>query len=278
FVSSGGTLLLVGIPDRETATQLKLPHARWTFADPTPNATRIDPELAGSGVRAVEISSAARYAATAQERILLSDEKGAFAIVQRLGAGQIVAVISPDVFSNSGIGQRDNARLAYALATLGGSSRIAFDEHIHGFGNDRPWWSLLSGMDRLALLLLVVAVLLWYASAGVRLGPALVAQPRDPTSRDYLHALAGLYGRAHADGAVMRRCAAAISHLSGRTVVRDTRYERLAHYEKADEPDPSELVQVVSLALDLRKDLLGHADRYRPRNAPTGRISEGYRR
>lgn len=261
FVSSGGTLILIGVPDQETAAQLKLPKARWTFAYAIPHATQIDPELDDSGVHAIEISAAARYASTGGARVLLSDERGAFAIVQRLGAGQIVAVIPQDAFINSGISRSDNARLAYALATIGGDSRVFFDEHLHGFGNDRPWWSLISGPDRLALLLLAVAGLLWYASAGVRFGPAVTAPPRDPNSRDYLQALAGLYSRARADGVVMRRCAAAITHLSGRAVLHDARYERLVQFEKAEEPDPSELVEVVSLALALRKDLLGRANR-----------------
>ena len=97
-------------------------------------------------------------------------------------AGTSVWVLSdPDVISNSGIDEGDNAAFAVAMvdALLQGGGAVIFDETIHGFTlSPDLWQALFSFPLNLAILqsLLAVAVLVW-AAAG-RFGAPLPPRPR----------------------------------------------------------------------------------------------------
>ncbi|MGF1594408.1 MAG: DUF4350 domain-containing protein [Kiloniellaceae bacterium] len=87
----------------------------------------------------------------------------------------------PDVISNSGIDEGDNAAFAVAMvsALLPPGSAVVFDETIHGFTVSPDLWkALLSFPLNLAVLqsLLAVAVLVW-ATVG-RFGAPLPPRPR----------------------------------------------------------------------------------------------------
>lgn len=87
----------------------------------------------------------------------------------------------PDVITNSGIDEGDNAAFAVAMidALLPGSGTAVFDETIHGFTvSPNLWKALLSFPLNLAVLqaLLAAAVLVW-AAAG-RFGAPLPPRPR----------------------------------------------------------------------------------------------------
>ena len=96
--------------------------------------------------------------------------------------GTTIWVLSdPDVISNSGIDEGDNAAFAVAMvdALLRRSGGAVFDETIHGFTlSPDLWQALLAFPLNLAVLqsLLAVAVLVW-AAAG-RFGAPLPPRPR----------------------------------------------------------------------------------------------------
>jgi hypothetical protein len=96
--------------------------------------------------------------------------------------GTTIWVLSdPDVISNSGIDEGDNAAFAVAMvdALLRRSGGAVFDETIHGFTQSPDLWqALLAFPLNLAVLqsLLAVAVLVW-AAAG-RFGAPLPPRPR----------------------------------------------------------------------------------------------------
>lgn len=97
------------------------------------------------------------------------------------GGTSIWVLSDPDVISNSGLGEGDNAAFAVALidAQLPQGSAAVFDETIHGFTLSPDLWkALLSFPLNLAVLqgLLALAVLVW-AAAG-RFGAPLPPRPR----------------------------------------------------------------------------------------------------
>jgi len=270
FVVDGGTLVLLGACDRTTSSILLLPGVARVATSEYEYATRIDLRLRKRGIRVIREEDGLRYAGLTGSQILLADRYGAFAIVKPEGAGQIVATTSPSLFFNSQIGQNDNARLAYALATIGNNSGdYAFDEQIHGFGVDRPWWALLPAADRAALAILGVAAVLWLLASGTRLGLPVAAQPPpDPTSKDYLDSLAGLHARARTDALIVRQSAAAVSHFL-RTQEQRARFDDLLHLQHAESTNESVLIRTISDAVALRKEVIGNAYRHRTRRTTT---------
>ncbi len=76
---------------------------------------------------------------------------------------------------------------------------VAFDEAIRGDIVERPWYQALDTGERVALAFAVPAGLLWLAYGIVPLGPAhRMTPPREPTSAEFVDAVAALYGRARA--------------------------------------------------------------------------------
>jgi hypothetical protein len=139
---------------------------------------------------------------TAQERreVRLGDGLGALAIVMSRGKGTIVLVTETDPFTNRALARADNARLAYLIARParpGGT--IAFDDALHGALVERPWWQALPRPVDAALGVGAVAFVLWLLLSLVRNGRALPPPaPREPTSAEFLAALAALYARTQA--------------------------------------------------------------------------------
>lgn len=108
-----------------------------------------------------------------EEGILLGE-------VRRFGTTYWI-LSDPDVITNSGIDEGDNAAFAVALATTlvppGGS--VIFDEAIHGFTTSPDLWrALLTFPLNLAILQMLAAIgILVWAAAG-RFGAALPSVPR----------------------------------------------------------------------------------------------------
>lgn len=97
---------------------------------------------------------------------------GPSVLVARLrypGYSDILLVSDPDLFSNAGLDDGDNAALALAIVEAGRNEHrvVAIDETVHGFsrGDDSIWSAL--GRFPLALVvahaLLLLAVVLWHA-------------------------------------------------------------------------------------------------------------------
>jgi hypothetical protein len=194
WVRAGGRAIVLGAgtPDLEgERSPLKVP--------------ALAPRLGGGELRGpfapevARLEGSGRLRYTGRDDALLADEGGALVIRRRLGAGTVAFVAAPELFTNRNLGRADNARLAYLLARprrAGGV--VAFDEAIHGTVVDRTWWEVLALPDRIALVGALFAGALLLVGGALRLAPPVpMTPPREPTSVEYLDALAALYARAH---------------------------------------------------------------------------------
>ena len=149
---------------------------------------------------------------------LLRDKAGALVVRYRYGRGEVVGVSEAAPFENSAIGRGDAARLAYLVAQPGRrGGTVAFDESVRGDIVEKPWYRALTAPELLALALAALAGLLWLAYGIVPLGPAVrLRAPREPTSEEFLDAVAALYERArardHARDALLRDARRSLEH------------------------------------------------------------------
>ena len=150
-------------------------------------------------VRTLRGFGADRFAVRRSDEVLLADGGGPLVVRVRDGKGDVTAVASAVPFENRHLGEADNARLAYLLTAPRHGGAIAFDEAAHGDVVMRPWFTALDVPERLGLALLALAGLLWLAHGALRLGPPVRLLPeREPTSAEFLAAVAALYRRAGA--------------------------------------------------------------------------------
>jgi hypothetical protein len=136
----------------------------------------------------------------AHAKTLLADRAGILAARYRLGRGDVIALSSASWFENRNLARGDIARLAYLAGQprrRGGS--VAFDEAVRGDVVGKPWYLALDVPERLGLAFLALAGLAWLAYGFLPLGPPVrLRPPREPSSREFLDAVAALYARAHA--------------------------------------------------------------------------------
>ncbi|HEX3469005.1 MAG TPA: DUF4350 domain-containing protein [Candidatus Elarobacter sp.] len=133
---------------------------------------------------------------------LLADRGGRLVVRYRYGRGTILSVADASVFENRALARADDARLAYLAGRPSAPGRaVAFDEAVRGDVVERAWYDALNAPELVALAILALAGLLWLAYGIVSLGPAVrLTAPREPTSEEFLDAVAALYGRARARG------------------------------------------------------------------------------
>jgi len=203
YGSGDDAMKLFSSPPKPKATSKKRAAAA---PRPAPTAKPVAGALRGayaSDVRALAPRGEGRYLPeTAQERreVRLGDGLGALAIVMTRGKGTIVLVTETAPFTNRALAHADNARLAYLIARParpGGT--VAFDDALHGALVERPWWQALPPSVDAALGVGAVAFVLWLMLSLVRNGRALPPPaPREPTSAEFLAALAALYARTQA--------------------------------------------------------------------------------
>ncbi len=155
-------------------------------------------------------------------RTELADGNGGIVVRYPLGRGEVVAVVDAMPFANANIGAAGNARLAYALGVPrapGGG--VAFDDGIHGALIDRPWYRALPVPLRVSLALLGGTGLLALAGGALRSGaPVRLREEREPTSMEFVEALAALHERIGARKAagtlLVRDALAAVARANGR--------------------------------------------------------------
>jgi hypothetical protein len=207
WVRGGGHLVLLDYGAGNDAMQLfsapkkPKPHGRGPRPAPTP--APVAGALRGpyaDAVRTLVPRGDDRYLPeTAQERrdVLLGDGLGALAITMTRGNGTIVLVTQTAPFMNRALAHADNARLAYLIGRPSRSGgTVAFDDALHGALTERPWWQALPRSVDAALGVGALAFVLWIVLSVVRNGrPLPPLAPRDPTSAEFLAALAALYER-----------------------------------------------------------------------------------
>ncbi len=252
WVRDGGRLIYLGRNSAVTADEnarLALPlflpgvGARGTLAGP-----------AAADVRAVRALGSSRMLFVERPgEPLLFDGNGDIVVRYALGRGEVVAVSDPRPFTNANIAQADNARLAYLLGRprrAGGLT--AFDDGLHGALIDRPWYRALPIPVRVSLAIGGVALVAGLIGSALRGAPALpLAPPREPSSAEFIAALAALHERIAARAAARDVLAHdALAHVRAG----DGRRSLLASLAAPVETD-AELLAHARLAYTLRKDI-----------------------
>jgi hypothetical protein len=197
WVRRGGRLVYVGrytgLADAESA-QLKLP--------------RQLPGVGASGqLHGPLTASTGPLASVGTDRMLtlppehvreeIADRNGDIVVRYPLGRGEVIAVTGAAPFANRALGQAGNARLAYLLGVphkAGG--RVDFDDGVHGMLADRPWYRAMTAWELLALAIMAIAIVLWVVGGMLPAIPAFrLGAKREPTSAEFIAALAALYER-----------------------------------------------------------------------------------
>jgi Domain of unknown function (DUF4350) len=203
WVRRGGRLVYLGRNSALTAAEqsaLALPFwlpevgARGGFTGPAAGAVRELHALGTSRMLLVEHPG----------RPLLFDGNGDIVVRYPLGRGEVVAVSDTLPFTNVNIAHADNARLAYLLARpRRPDGVVAFDDGLHGALIDRPWYRALPIPVRVSLSIAGVALVLGLAGSALRGGPPMPLEPpREPSSAEFVDALAALHERIGARAAV----------------------------------------------------------------------------
>jgi hypothetical protein len=202
---------------------------------------------------------------------VLFDGNGEIVVRYPLGRGEIVAVSAAAPFANANLAHADNARLAYLLGRPrrpGGL--VAFDDGIHGALIDRPWYRALPIPLRVSLALGAVALLLGLLGSTLRTGPALpLAPPREPSSAEFVDALAALHERIGARGEARDAIVHAALAAAGSSEGDGPR--RLTALLAAPAATDAELLAGAQRAYALRKDIGDDGNRDGRRAAFAGR-------
>ncbi len=208
----------------------------------------------------LEPISGKRFEGTRIE-VLLRDRAGALVVRYRYGRGEVIGVANAGAFENRALGAGDDARLAYLVAQPGRSGGVvAFDEAIRGDIVEKPWYKALTVPELVALALVGLAALLWIAYGIVPLGPAIrLRAPREPTSEEFVDAVASLYQRARARDHARQALLADARRALARSPKSAT-YRALAARIDAAQTDPlrddAALVAVAGLARSAREEIV----------------------
>jgi uncharacterized protein DUF4350 len=214
-------------------------------------------------VTVVPTRGAYRLVAAKHHRVemLLRDRAGALAVRYRYGRGEVIGVADAGAFENRALGAGDDARLAYLVARPGRPGGVvAFDETIRGDVVEKPWYQALTVPELVALALVGLAGLLWIAYGIVPLGPPIrLRAPREPTSEEFVDAVASLYHRARARDHARHALVADARRALARAP--DTaQYRALAARIAATETEPlrddAALVAVAALARNAREEIV----------------------
>lgn len=174
WVRAGGTLV---VADPFSTLAPDVDGATGSFGvGPPLDAQRCDVD-ALLDVGTIEPGGAVRFEVGESDRSCFGDGTAAYVVEQARGAGRIVAVGGPDLFTNEQLGAADDAVLATRLLVPTDGTRTAILQPAAGFGDDgadRSLGDVLGQGVRLAILQLVVAfvVYAWYRAR--RLGPPVL--------------------------------------------------------------------------------------------------------
>jgi len=161
------------------------------------------PSPYAAGVRTIQPMGRVRFQRQRPEgwAPLFADSTGDVLALRRLGAGAIVALADPSIFSNAMLEAAGHARLALNITQAHvGSGVILVDEFHHGHGQQSSLLRYLEGtavpwilaQAALAFFVLVLA-------RGTRFGPPVpIGEAARASSLEYVGALGDLYRRAGA--------------------------------------------------------------------------------
>ncbi|HLY08526.1 MAG TPA: DUF4350 domain-containing protein [Planctomycetota bacterium] len=126
---------------------------------------------------------------------LADDEAGWVVGMVPRGAGRLIAIADPDLYSNRGISRADHVEFMVRLSeACSGGGPICFDEYHHGFKEGQSAVAVLWDSPlRPVLLLAVLATFAGVFASGRRLGPAVeLHEDRRRRPSEFIDAVAGL--------------------------------------------------------------------------------------
>ena len=187
---------------------------------------------------------------------LLADRAGPLVVRYRYGRGEVIGVADAAFFENRALGHGDAARLAFLAARPGRGGVVAFDEAVRGDVVEKPWYRALDAPELVALALAALAGLLWLLYGIIPLGPAVrLRAAREPTSEEFVDAVAALYERArardHARDALVADARRALER-APRTAENAALAERVTAAATEPLPNDAALVAVAQLARTAR--------------------------
>jgi hypothetical protein len=278
WVRAGGRLVYIGHDDAAAKQGLlHLPASRARAKRARPAV--VDASLRAAGVSSVFSTASLRWRVAAHGvRVLFDDGRGPLVVRYAFGRGTVVAAIDETLFANREIARGDRARLAVALASQArATGTLAFDEAVHGFASPHHWWSVVPRPFVIALAIALVALLLAFAGAAVRLGPPIVPPRRDDrSSGEFIDGLASLLERGGAAGSALDEALSSTSRVAARAlglrdgVTNDEIARRIASDETraayrelvkvaTNAASDANLVRGAALAQRVRKEFVTHA-------------------
>ncbi len=217
WVRGGGRLVYAGRNARLSAGEDQLLHLPYFLPDVGSRAGLNGPLAAAVGSLAAAGTNRMLLVEHAG-RAELADANGDIVVRYALGRGEILAAVDGVPFTNAHLTAGGNARLAYLLGRPGRPGGIvAFDDAIHGALVDRPWYRALPVAVLVGLSIVAVAGVLALAGSALPGAPPVrLEPPREPTSGEYVAALAALYERIEARSAAAATLAADALHCAAR--------------------------------------------------------------
>jgi uncharacterized protein DUF4350 len=190
WVRGGGRLIVLGAIYPGTRDALKLPRARSA----SDTVARGGCAFHGTVSVSADFSGAMRSACDRTSSALLLTRSGAGAVLVKHGRGTIAYVVTPTIFDNQHLLQRDNAAFAYDLFSTGAPPQ--FDEYVYGYGSEKSFWQVLPPAVLAAVAVALFALLLAVIGANIRLAPPRpVEREEQRDSYDYIESLARMLQR-----------------------------------------------------------------------------------
>jgi hypothetical protein len=196
----------------------------------------------------------------ARVETLLADRAGALVVRYRYGRGEVIGVATGAFFENRALARGDDARLAYLAARPRHGGVVAFDEAVRGDVVEKAWYRALDAPELVALAVAALAGLLWLLYGIIPLGPAVrLRAPREPTSEEFVDAVAALYERArardHARDALVADARRALEH-APRTAQNTALTARIAAAATEPLANDAALIALAQLARTAREETI----------------------
>lgn len=136
------------------------------------------------------------------------------------GRGAILHLDDARLLTNSRIARGDRARFGFWLAQTGRrTGNVAFDETLHGYLTAVHWWLLFPRTLVAAIVAGAGILILAMVGAGIRFGPPIhPIQRRDPSSSEYIEAVASLFARADAAHKALKDALHSVARLIAKRV------------------------------------------------------------
>lgn len=194
----GGRVVAAGTGIDTLAGEVRADVRRATSSDEVVPVVGSAPEVVG--LSQLDAGAGARFDHLRGLTPLVADRDGAALVAATdhgTDGGRLVLLATSEPLRNERLARADNA--AFALQVVGAEDApVYFAETFHGYGGDSSGWSALPARWRLALWLLLGAVLVWMWSLGRRFGPV---EPTEralaPPRRSYVDAMAAGLARGH---------------------------------------------------------------------------------